>query len=158
MKNISWPLRDLSLVLPHRPPMILLDELIAYDENSATAKVEIRADSLFADQQGHVPTWIALEFMAQTVAAYAGMTAILQGNPIQLGFLLGTRNCELAKSHFYSGELLIIHVERHARVGELDAFRGQVLNHPNRKVLANCILNVFQPKDSEHFLKSNLNP
>ena len=41
----------LSELLPHRPPMILIDEIVSYDEASVVAGVTVRDASLFREPQ-----------------------------------------------------------------------------------------------------------
>ena len=50
--------------------------------------------------------------MAQAIAAWAGYTAQLRGEPVKLGFLLGTRRYESSRPIFVLGSLLRVHVQR----------------------------------------------
>ena len=42
-------------------------------------------------EDGQVPAWVGIEYMAQAIAAWAGCRARAAGKPPQLGFLLGSR-------------------------------------------------------------------
>jgi 3-hydroxymyristoyl/3-hydroxydecanoyl-(acyl carrier protein) dehydratases len=61
---------ELKSILPHREPMLLLDEAVRNDDGSATGYYTVRGDEFFL--QGHfpdnpiVPGVIQLEMMAQT--------------------------------------------------------------------------------------------
>lgn len=97
------PLQDF---LPHRPPMLLIDELVHCDQHDVTCTVTVRADAPFV-VDGRVPALVSLELFAQTVAA---LHAYLHrdhpgGNH---GKLLGTRELELAVDHFHVGDTLTI--------------------------------------------------
>src|SRR5215471_7164387 len=82
---------DIRSLLPHAGPMVLLDRVISVDEDSLLAEVCIRSDSLFCNGGG-VGAWVGVEYMAQAIGAWAGYTAQLRGEPVKLGFLLGTRS------------------------------------------------------------------
>jgi predicted hotdog family 3-hydroxylacyl-ACP dehydratase len=83
-------LPDIRSVVPHSGRMLLLDRIVASDADTLTAEVTVRADSLFLDGGG-VGAWVGVEYMAQTVAAFAGREALRHGRQMQPGVLLGTR-------------------------------------------------------------------
>src|SRR5207245_182029 len=53
--------------------MILLTRILAHAEKRTTCAVEISSASAFLDGQGGVPAWVALEYMAQCIAAHGGL-------------------------------------------------------------------------------------
>jgi predicted hotdog family 3-hydroxylacyl-ACP dehydratase len=63
MKNFS-----IEEVLPHAEPMILLDELISFEDETATCSHTITESSLLYNQalQG-VPSYVGIEYMAQSI-------------------------------------------------------------------------------------------
>ena len=79
-------------VVPHSEPMILLNRLSSYSEESGCCEVDISSQSPFYDESlNGVASYIGCEYMAQTIAAYAGALAKDKGNEVQIGFLIGTR-------------------------------------------------------------------
>lgn len=64
-------------VVAHTAPMILLDTLEAYADKTCVCSVKITPESAFycADKKG-VASYIGSEYMAQTIAAYAGAHAL----------------------------------------------------------------------------------
>ena len=84
---------DIRSLVPHAGSMVLLDRVISVEENSLCAEVGIRSDSLFCNADG-VGAWVGIEYMAQAIGAYAGYRARLRGEPVKIGFLLGTRRYE----------------------------------------------------------------
>ncbi|AHF65554.1 ApeP family dehydratase [Pseudomonas cichorii] len=106
---IDWPLAEL---IPHAADMILIDQVLSFDEEQIQTKVTVRPDGLFSQPDGSLPAWIGVELMAQSVAAYAGCQARLKGEPIQLGFLLGSRKFECNVGHFPAGSELTIQATR----------------------------------------------
>lgn len=104
-------LPDIRTLVPHSGPMVLLDRVVSADEETLCAEVRIRSDSLFC-VDGAVGAWVGLEYMAQAIGAYAGYAARLRGEPVRLGYLLGTRCYECSRSVFPAGSLLRICVKR----------------------------------------------
>ena len=82
-------------VLPQAGRMVLLTRILRHAEDRTTCAVEISSASAFLDGQGGVPAWVALEYMAQCIAAHGGLRARAAGDPVALGFLLGSRSVAL---------------------------------------------------------------
>lgn len=80
---IDWPLAEL---LPHAGDMILIDQVLAFDEEQIQARLTVRAGGLFNREDGSLPAWVGVELMAQSVAAYAGCRARDAGQPRGPGF------------------------------------------------------------------------
>jgi predicted hotdog family 3-hydroxylacyl-ACP dehydratase len=127
-------------LIPHTGPMILLDRVIAFDEDSLSAELVVRS-GLFGDDRT-VPAWVGIEYMAQTIGAYAGMKARLAGEPIRLGFLLGTRRYSGNAAEFKVGTALTVHVEKIMQDDRLGAFECRIMGD-GIEISAN--LNVYQP-------------
>lgn len=132
---------DISKLLPHEGVMMLLDKVIAYDQESFIAEVIVRNDGLFGEGQT-VPAWLGIEYMAQTVAAHSGMMRYLAGKPIQIGFLLGTRryNCNVVT--FNVGACLTVKVERVIEDLGLGVFNCEITGEG---VNISAKLNVYLP-------------
>lgn len=100
------PVQDL---LPHRPPMLLLDEAAGLDGEWFVAKVRIRPGIPF-HAEGGVPAWVGLEYMAQAVGAYSGALGLAKGGAPRPGMLLGTREYAAAAPAFRDGLELEVRV------------------------------------------------
>jgi predicted hotdog family 3-hydroxylacyl-ACP dehydratase len=83
---------DIGELLYHRPPMIFLDEIIESGPGSLVAGVHIRPGIPFFQEDLGVPAWVGLEYMAQAVAAFAGIRARSDNRPPELGMLIGCRH------------------------------------------------------------------
>ncbi len=135
---------SLEDLLPHAPPMILLDEVIDYDGDTLTAAVTIRKNSHFLQSEG-VPSYVGIEYMAQAIAAYGGFEALDEGRPVRVGFLLGTRKFEPKTAHFRVGERLVVQVSAIYKEA-LSSFSCHI--QINETVVAEANLSVYQPADS----------
>ena len=141
---------DIRSLLPHAGPMVLLDRVISVDEDSLLAEVCIRSDSLFCNGGG-VGAWVGVEYMAQAIGAWAGYTAQLRGEPVKLGFLLGTRSYECRRPIFLLGSVLRVHVQRILQSENgLASFECTIDNEEGRVATAN--VTVFQPHDVNDFI------
>lgn len=98
-------------LIPHSPPMVLVDRVLEYDSVSLVAEVTISANSLFyVAAIGGVPAWVGIEYMAQAISALEGLRARNNGQGIKLGFLLGTRKLLLPRKVLHEGIAYQIHV------------------------------------------------
>lgn len=141
-------------LVPHSGKMSLLDTIVDYGDDWLQAEVCITRDSMFADLSSDkkgVPGWVGLEYLAQTVGAYAGLQERLAGGEPKLGFLVGSRKYLCSADYFLIGQTLSIKVHREMQVDNgLSVFQCDLQGDG---VEASASLNVFQPDDAPQFLK-----
>jgi len=124
--------------------MILLDQVVAYDETSLVAAVTITADSLFLRAEG-VPGHIGFEYMAQACGAYAGVHALDSGAKVKIGMLLGSRDFGVSVPLFRCGDYLLIAVELIFRDDPMTAFACRITI--DGKIIASAQLKLYQVGD-----------
>jgi predicted hotdog family 3-hydroxylacyl-ACP dehydratase len=137
---------DVAAVIPHSGKMVLLDRIVECDDNSLSAAVVVRDDGLLGNDKT-VPAWAGIEYMAQAVAAYAGVMAKRAGEPIKPGFLLGTRRYNSNIAEFKVGSTLMVRVEKIIQNDNMGAFECRIQG-VDVEVRAN--LNVYQPPLNDH--------
>lgn len=93
--------------IPHRGAMRLIARVLLVDAERAVAEVDVPFDGLFV-RDGQVPAWIGIEYMAQTVSAWAGGRGRGSGGSPRPGLLLGSRRYEAHCEGFASGACLRI--------------------------------------------------
>ena len=130
-------------LLPHRPPMILLDRVDNFAADALTASVAITPSSLFC-ADGSVPSHIALEYMAQACAAHAGIVAREKGEPVGIGFVLGTRDFVSMVAGFAIGDRLDIIVTLVFNQARMGAYDCQIVI--DDRLVAKARLTVYQPE------------
>lgn len=137
--------------VPHRGAMLLLDRLLAAHEDGAVAEVTVPSDGLFLHDAG-MPSWVGIEYMAQTVAAWAGWRALKKGQVVQIGFLLGSRKYETAQAFFAPGMRLQVSVHREL-MGDngLGMFDCQIYA-ADETPLATARIAVFEPEDRHAYI------
>lgn len=128
-------------LLPHRGPALLLDEVIAHAPERVTCRVTLREGAAYACD-GRVPAIVAIEYMAQTIGAWVGLRALARGEPVRIGFLLGTRELRLDVESFAVGDVLEIDAEHVWGDSALGSFRCVVRRASD--VLAEATINAFQ--------------
>lgn len=78
-------------IIPHRPPMRLVDTLLSYDDGSGEAEACFRERSLLAGNDGDIDEAALIELIAQSYAAVKGYDDLMRGKPPGKGFLVGMR-------------------------------------------------------------------
>ncbi len=153
METVDIPAEGIGIeaVVPHRGRMLLLDRLFAGDGDGVIVGAVVAADNLFADDDG-VPAWVGIEYMAQAISAWAGCRALARGEPIRIGFLLGTRRYECSAAHFAFGTSLRIEVRREL-FGDngMGMFSCRIV--AGEAELARAQVAVFEPPDPTAFLE-----
>ena len=140
---------EISQLVPHAKPLLLLDKLVSTSNDSIRCELIVRDDGLF-DSDGRVPALTGIEYMAQTVAAFAGLKAHKIGLPPKLGFLLGTRKFTTNVASFSCGDRLTVTVtEALQSANGMGAFKCTV---EGSEVLQTATLAVYQPNNPIEFL------
>lgn len=142
-------------VLPHRPPMILIDRVIDYDLTAHTlcAGITIQQDDLFFDKSlNGVPQYVALEYMAQTIGCLVGIFDRQENRPPKVGFVLGSRKIEQFADCFELGNSYQIQIKEVFLDQNLASFDCVILDE-NDTIVSQGILNAYRPDDITDFLK-----
>ena len=132
---------EIAELIPHSGSMILLDKIVEFDEHSLSAELVVRNYALLGHNK-KVPAWVGIEYMAQTIAAYAGIHSKKLGEPIKLGFLLGTRRYTSNIDSFDIGTALTIKITKIIHDDKLGVFECKIYG---TGIEINANLNVFQP-------------
>ena len=138
--------------VPHRGAMLLIDLLIAADDEGAVAEVEVPRDGLFLQDEG-MPAWVGLEYMAQTVAAWAGWRAVQAGQPLKLGFLLGTRKFD-ASTHFFAPATRLVVQVQCELIAENGLGMFACFIRANDQVCATARISVYEPEDGSAYVQA----
>jgi predicted hotdog family 3-hydroxylacyl-ACP dehydratase len=135
----------LTEILPHAPPMVLLDRVLSYSTDFVACEVEITPRSPFVDRAGMpagVPAIVGMEYMAQCVAAFAGLAGRGKGETPRIGFLLGSRDLRFEVDVFPLGARLTVEARRTWGENDLGSFACSVKRDTD--VLVHGTLTVYQ--------------
>lgn len=142
----------IETLLPHSPPMVLIHRIASCDGDDLVAEVDINTSSLFYDAalQG-VPTWVGIEYIAQSIAALGGVRARRKGEAVKMGFLLGARRFHTHQPTMRSGKTCRISVIQVVRDDSgLASFDGSISQQD--ELICEARVNVFEVDDT-HSLK-----
>ena len=136
-------------LLPHKPPMTMLSDVIAVDEpGAAVAVVDSSACSLFYDEEiGGVPACAALEYMAQTMALAVGAERYRRGEVPKIGFVLGTRRLDVGIPVFESSQRYAATARCAYFDDEFASFDCAIFG-PGGEAVAKASLTAYQPPES----------
>jgi len=150
----------MKAIMPHRPPMLLIDRVCSYDvENqSLIAEFDIKEGSMFFDATlGGVPSWAGIEYMAQAMAALTGILGLEgRGENPKIGFILGTRKYSNEIGHYSVGKTYTVEVGALFQDDSIGSFKCEI-REPDGAVCATAGINAFSPVDVEAFLLSGAN-
>lgn len=132
-------------LLPHGPPMVLLDAVVDETDASLTAAVTIRPDSPFGVAGEGVPAHVGIEYMAQACGVFAGLQAQRTGLPVRLGFLLGTRRYHASVPWLRVGWRLTVTVTAVFREGQMGVFDCRIRHEATE--IAAAQITLYQPDD-----------
>ncbi|GGQ03630.1 hotdog family protein [Shewanella litoralis] len=146
---------DISEFVPHRAPMILIDNLLEHQPDSLLTAIHINEASAYFDSAiNGVPNYVGIEYMAQSIAALAGVEAKLMGDKVRVGFLLGSRKLQMHIGHFILGQTYHTRVSRlYQEPSGLAVFDCQISHQGH--VIASANVNVFQPQDTQAYINEN---
>ena len=146
----NLPGQEAENYLLHRPPMLLVDRIVAYSEESAKCEFSVSPGNAFFEQDAGVPAYVGIEYMAQCIAVHAGVRAYLRGRPPPIGFLLGSRQLELFDDYMVEQRLYIASCRQVLRGGDgMGSFDCRIVS--DGQTVASARLAVLERHDEEAF-------
>lgn len=145
---------DISQLIPHSGKMLLLDSVVDSGEDWLTSQVTIQKESMFC-HNGSVSAIIGIEYMAQTIAAFAGKNDKINNQKISIGLLLGTRNYTSSVAEFPIGATLLIHAHQvyFEELG-IGVFKCSI---EADDILVEANINVYHPNDLSNLINKTNN-
>ncbi len=149
---MSYDGYSVAELVPHAGPMVLIDEIVAFDAEGVQARTAARADGLFAPaDEPSVPAWLGLEYLAQAIAAWSGYNELRAGRSIKPGLLVGTRSFTSSAGRIPTATPLDIQATRVvAGRGAISVFEGRV---EGEGVSQSTRIKVVLPEDIGPYLE-----
>ena len=113
-------------LIPHAGPMCLLARVVEHEPTRTVCSVVPGRGDLLAERDGHVPVWVGLEYMAQCVAAHAGLISRSAGRAPRPGLLLGSRRLRFDARYFAPDRELRVTARHHHGERGLVAFDCEI--------------------------------
>lgn len=136
---MSYP--SIQSLLPHEPPMLWVDEVLAHEEDSVTCRLTLRDEHVFMED-GKVEPIVAIEWMAQAVAALVGLWDRSNELDVRPGFLIAIPEARLEIDEFLLGDELTLRAKRVWGDQQLASFECEVERLGTR--VASAQLSVYR--------------
>lgn len=148
---MTEPLPDIARLLPHQPPMRLLDRVVGWEQRRVEAEVDVRAGASFFRPGVGIPAYVGVEYLAQAAAVCFALLARDSepqgeaGVP-RPGMLVACRRYDSLSSAFPDGAVLAIRVwPASSPDGALVRFAGEI---HRGGLVASGELSVYSPAAS----------
>ena len=145
--SVEFP--SIDRVLPQSGPMRLLDRILEHDGESTTCAAVPASAALFRTDEGDVPAWVGIEYMAQCCAAH-GALLLADGRRPPPALLMGARRIDFHADRLdLEGELVVV---ARPAVGSRKsvAFECSISEGRKRELLAQSRCVIYTPPE-EHF-------
>ena len=139
---------DIQSLIPHRPPFVMVDQLLSFTETTAHGGFTIKADNIFLEN-GEFKEPGLLENIAQTAAARAGYISKKENKPVPIGYIGSVKNLEIY-SFPKAGDELITEITIENQIFDVTIISGKV--SCNEKLLAQCQIKIFIDQTKNHLL------
>lgn len=136
------PLEDILLLIPQRPPFVMVDKLVSCDENSTQTTFRVNEENVLV-VNGEFSEAGLMENIAQTAAARAGFLAMMQNKPVAVGYISMVKNLEIFELPKINDEL-VTEVKIENQVLDMTVISGTVRR--DGKVMAQCEMNIIVSK------------
>ena len=137
---------DAARLIPHRPPMLLIDQLIEVRERASVTEMTVRKDMIFVADNGQLDDASFPEIISQAIAAQEGFRKLGNRCRPQEGLLLGVKNMEILGSARV-GDTLRISVVKAAKLGDFGIVRGEI--HKGDELIVRGEIKVWQSDGQE---------
>lgn len=132
-------------LLPHRPPMLWVDEVIAHEGDQVQCRLTLRADHPFV-QDGAVEPIMTVEFIAQTVGALVGLYDRAREQEPRPGYLIAVPEAHFLVESLAIGDVLELCARKVWGDETLASFEGSAtrLRDGKRELAARAQLSVYR--------------
>ena len=144
-------------LLPHKPPMIFISDIEKIDLNKGklTAKVIIKpTDIMYQESLGGVPSYAALEYMAQAIGCFVGYNDLKTNKTPSVGFVLGSRNLSVYEPVFLNNEVYFLDISMVFCDESLASF--DCVMYKDKKAVAEANINAYRPDNVKEFMENNI--
>lgn len=141
--SFPLPFRSAAQLLPHGESAVFIERIVEHDESGIACEVVPgKRDGALAENEV-IPTELGIEYMAQAVAAYAGLREAVERRR-DVGYVIAVRDLRVHTPGFVLGETLLVRATW--QWGEANLARFSTSIERNGTLLASAFLSVFRPK------------
>ena len=96
MKPNSFPVDDISGLIPQKSPFVMVDSLLEFTPEKVVSALNIKSSNLFVKNQVFLEPGL-VENMAQTVALHTGYDYFLKGEQAPTGYIGSIKSINISK-------------------------------------------------------------
>jgi 3-hydroxyacyl-[acyl-carrier-protein] dehydratase len=141
--GVSLPL-PAQILVPHRPPMLIIHQLLERNEDTALAESMVPTEGIFLDPRAGLLPEYFIELIAQSIATINGFDARKENRPPFTGYLVGIDNFSWI-DRALPGETLQIRLKKTFEFQAVTIMEGKVIG-PNGLVACGEI-KVWEEKE-----------
>jgi predicted hotdog family 3-hydroxylacyl-ACP dehydratase len=142
--NIQYSITNIQLLIPQRPPFVMIGELEHCEDTVARSRFEIKSDNIFVSD-GILQEAALVENIAQTAAARAGWMAQKNDQPVAIGYIGAIQQLEITALP-QVGQVLETEIRIVNQVFDVTLISGKI--NCDGKLLASCDMKIFISKQS----------
>ena len=144
-RSINLPIAAEQLI-PHRPPLRLIDRLLSYDGFQGVVESTFLSDSICLQDDGSIEQTAMVELVAQSFGAVKGYADRKEEKPGGKGFLVGVKRFTFQGDAF-SGERLLIYITKTGETDEFSLAEGRVMRGEEVLAFGNVMVYIPRGKD-----------
>jgi 3-hydroxyacyl-[acyl-carrier-protein] dehydratase len=133
-----------KLLVPHRPPFLLIDTLLEYAGQRGIIESAIAPDNIFLAEEGYLKELALVELLAQSAAAVKGYSDLMDGKDVKKGFLVDIREFYFS-GRCYSGDTVRITIEIVKSFSGFSVINGHLIC--KEKEIASGTMKLWVPED-----------
>jgi len=143
------PVQTVEAYLPHRPPMVWIDDVLSYSEKQGHCRIRLKAEGLYMEGDT-LRASSCLEFIAQAYGFISVCHHIYimdpDSKPLSKAFLASIKDAQLPSPEILSslraGTELTIHIDGVRAMGPIVMFRGKIMQ--DDRTICEAQMKVFK--------------
>lgn len=153
MSNKQHLFPNIVDLVPHAGEMVMLHRVVCWHGREVVVAADLVRPNIMAGENGRIPGYVGLEFMAQGISAAAGLERRAEGKDPIIGLVLGARKYQAFVSYFPTEGEIHVRVRETFVQNPVAVFEASI--SLGNKCLARGEIKVTQP-DSEETLRKVL--
>ncbi|MCB0536925.1 MAG: hypothetical protein R2777_09615 [Chitinophagales bacterium] len=130
---------NINKVIPQQKPFVMIDNLLEFDEKSATTSLVVKEDNLFFENNGFNENGM-IENMAQSAAAFLGYDTYIKGLDPDEGFIAQVKNYTVNKLAKLNEKIITTVVYTHT-IMNINIVKANITL--NNEMIAEAELRIF---------------
>ena len=132
-------IENIETLIPQRPPFVMIDKLLAFNETTTRTGLHIKTDNIFVEH-GLFKEPGLVENIAQTAAARAGYIAKTENKPVLTGYIGAVNNLQIFMLP-KTGDELITEITIENQIFDVTLISGKI--SCNNELIAQCNMKIF---------------